>query len=340
MKVLDGLVIAIIAGLITNAIGGEVFKALEGKHEIFSLLRHTVYISQLVVPVLVGGMVAQSFKLDQIETAVVSMVSFIASGNVKATEAGLEIAGIGDLINTLLMVSVAVYVVLKLRGKFGSLKIILLPLIVVTLVGFLGLVTLPYVSGFTRAIGLLVERVTHLQPLLMSVLISIIFSIIIISPISTVAVALAISLAGLGSGAAGMGITAAAAVLVTGSMKVNAMGTTMAVLLGSPKIFMKNWVQYPKLNIPLISVAAITGLAGYLLNIQGTPESAGFGLAGLVGPINALALMEGQSLLTSLLSVFIAFGLVPFVSAFLINKLLVDVLNVFDYEIYKFGGHE
>ncbi|MDD7305111.1 MAG: PTS sugar transporter subunit IIC [Peptoniphilaceae bacterium] len=337
MTVLGGVSIAIIVGLVPNAIAGEIFKALQDKASIFKSMLIVVNISQLAVPALVGALVSKEFNLDLIETGVVTMITFISSGSIKPTDKGFMIAGIGDLINSILMVSIAVFVVLKLRGKFGNLNIVLLPLLLVVILGSLGLFTLPHVSSLTGAVGMLVEKITTLQPLLMSILLSMIFAILIISPFSTVAVALAIGLSGLGSGAANIGICSTTAVLVIGSSKVNNAGTTIAVLLGSPKMFMKNWIAHPKLNLPLVLTSAISGVFAYIFNIQGTPASAGFGFSGLVGPINAISFMKngfGQNLLVA----FIAFFLVPFAASFIINKVFVDILKVYDYKVYEFRG--
>ena len=49
---------------------------------------------------------------------------------------------------------------------------------------------------------------TELQPVLMSMLISMVFSFIIISPLSTVAIAMAIGLSGIAAGSASIGIAA------------------------------------------------------------------------------------------------------------------------------------
>ncbi|MDO5047968.1 MAG: PTS sugar transporter subunit IIC [Anaerococcus sp.] len=336
MKVFGGVSIAIIAGLITNAILGEVFSALKDKGSIFEFLLLVVNMSQMVVPALVGALIAKEFDFDLVEISVVTTTTFLASGSIKPVDGGYIIAGIGDLINTILVASLAVFVVLKLRGKFGSLNILLLPLVVVTFVGAIGLFTLPYVSQLTAAIGLLVEKITTLQPLLMSILLAITFGILIISPFSTVAVGLAIGLTGLGSGAANIGICATTAVVVIGSMKVNKSGITLAALLASPKIFLKNWIANPKLNIPIVITAGISGIFAYIFNIQGTAQSAGFGLAGLVGPINAISLSQnglGQAIILAAL----AFVIIPFITSIIVHKLLVGVLKIYDYDIFKFG---
>ena len=49
----------------------------------------------------------------------------------------------------------------------------------------------------------------------------------------------------------------------------------------------------PRIAFPMLITAAILGALAGVLNIQGTPYSAGFGLSGLVGPLNYINLAEG-----------------------------------------------
>ena len=69
-----------------------------------------------------------------------------------------------------------------------------------TIVGGLstiGVLILPYVHTINIAIGNMINSFTELQPVLMCMLISMVFSFIIISPLSTVAIAIAIGITGL-----------------------------------------------------------------------------------------------------------------------------------------------
>lgn len=170
----------------------------------------------------------------------------------------------------------------------------------------------------------------------MSVLLSISFALIIVSPISTVAIAYAVGLEGLASGAANLGIASAAMTLIVGAMYVNKIGVPLSVFLGSMKMFMPNWLRYPIMNIPLIANAIITGLLAYLFNIQGTTASAGFGFSGLVGPINALSFMNG-SMFKSILVLLFVFFIIPFTSAYLIDILCTKVLKLYDRNIFVYG---
>lgn len=338
-KLLAGISIAIIVGLIPNAILGELFKFLSTKASVFKYLLLIVQIAQFAVPCLVGALVSMQFKLNPIETASVTMSTLVASGVVSFNEDGFKIAGIGDLINTIIISGFAVYLCLLLRGKLGNLTLVLLPMIIVCIAGGIGVLILPYVKMITGAIGALIANFTNFKPLIMSILLSISFAIVIISPMSTVAIALAVGLSGLSSGAANIGICATCASLVVGSLRANPSGITIAVLLGSPKMFLSNWIKHPILNLPIILTALISGIFAYIFNIQGTPESAGFGFSGLVGPINAFARMEGSAF-NNLIITIIAFFIVPFVSAFVVDYLFVKVLKLYKHEVFKFESED
>src|SRR5699024_210883 len=53
---------------------------------------------------------------------------------------------------------------------------------------------------------------------------------------------------------------------------------------------MKNFFMKPKIAFPTLLTAAILGALAGVLNIQGTPYSAGVGLSGHVGPLNYINL--------------------------------------------------
>ena len=77
------------------------------------------------------------------------------------------------------------------------------------------------------------------------------------------------------------------------SYQANSLGTALAHVLGSPKIQMRNFFLKPVIALPMLITAAILGGLAGVLNVQGTPYSAGFGLSGLVGPLNFINLAAG-----------------------------------------------
>lgn len=339
-KLLNGVALGIVIGLIPNAILGEIFKALQNVHPLFSTSLFVVQAVQSAVPLLIGCLVGLQFALTPVEVATLGLTTFIASGAVKTTTVDekvlFHLAGIGDLINVILIAGLAVLFIYLLKGRLGALALLLVPVIVVTSLGTLGLVVLPYVSEISRLVGKMIQHFTELQPLLMSILIAVSFSVIVISPISSVAIGIAVGLTGLSSGAANIGIAACAMTLVVGSLFAkNKWGIILAVFFGSMKLFIPNWMRHPIINLPIICNGILAGFWAYLFNIQGIPQSAGFGFSGLIGPIHAYRFMEHAPWVrVSLL--FLAYFVLTTLGAYLWHLLLSKVLKIYTDEIYVF----
>ncbi len=334
-KLLNGVALGIVIGLIPNAILGSIFKFFIQDSSLIKTMYTILSISQLATPALIGLLVAMQFKMQAIEVAISAMVSFICAGSVNIVDGKMQIHGIGDLINTMIGAGLVVIVLKLLRGKFASLNIILLPVITTAVVGTVGILILPYVKSITGFIGKVISEVTTLQPLLMSVILAVIFALIIVSPISTVAVAFAVGLSGLGSGAANLGIASCAMTLIVGTMRVNKIGVPLTLFLGSMKVFMPNWLKYPIVNIPIIVNAIFAGFLAYFFNIQGTPASAGFGFSGLVGPIAAFEFMNGE-VYTRILILFLVYFVLTFVFALITDFIFIKILKLYKRDIFIF----
>ena len=158
------------------------------------------------------------------------------------------------------------------------------------------------------------------------------FSFLIVTPVSTVAMGLILFTNEnyVGAGAATLGLVSAAAVLAIGTYRANSKGASVAILLGAIKLMMPNCARKPQLFLTILTTAAVTGLSGYFLKILGTHESAGFGIIGLIGPTKSYAMNGGN-----LLPILLAFFVIPFVVAFLADRLFSDVLKFYKPEAYK-----
>ncbi|NGP45875.1 PTS transporter subunit IIC [Bacillaceae bacterium SIJ1] len=338
-KILAGVALGIVVGLIPNAILGELFKFLSQYHDIFATLNSVVVGIQFTVPVIVGVLIAMQFKMNSIQTVIVGTASFVGSGAASFQGNIWILTGIGDLINTMITASIAVLIIMLIQDKLKSLTIILLPIIAGGIAGFIGIILLPYVQLITDGIGQVINSFTTLQPLLMYILIAIAFSIIIVSPISTVAIAMAIGISGLAAGAANIGIAAAACMLVIGTFKVNNSGVPIAIFLGAMKMMMPNLLKNPIIAVPIGLTAAVTGFVASFVGIEGTKESAGFGFSGLVGPINAVKFMDG-SILVNIGMLILVYFIVPFIAAYVIHHLCTRVLKLYDPSVFKFISEE
>lgn len=338
-KVLAGVAMGIVVGLIPNAILGELFKFLSQYHEIFATLRSVVVGIQFTVPVIVGVLIAIQFKMNPLQTVIVGTAAFVGSGAASFQENMWILTGIGDLINTMITASIAVLIILFIKDKLQSLTIIFLPIIAGGVAGFVGILLLPYVQLLTTGIGHIINSFTTLQPLVMYILIAVAFSILIVSPISTVAISMAIGISGLAAGAANVGVAAAACMLVIGTVRVNNSGVPIAVFLGAMKMMMPNLLRHPIIALPIGLTAVVTAITANLFGIEGTKESAGFGFSGLVGPINAIKFMDGSMLMNIFTLVFVYF-VVPFATAFFIHHLCTKVFKLYDPSVFKFITEE
>ena len=340
LKVLNGATIAIVVALIPNAILATFLKPF-ASNPLFANWLHIVQVFQYFTPLMAGYLISMQFKLNPIQSSCVGGAAYIGSGAWKFVEVTMDgnvtnifrLAGIGDVINTMLTAALAILVIRLISAKLGSLNLVFLPIIVGTGVGWVGTLTLPYVSMITSLIGQGINSFTTLQPILMSILIAMSFSLIIISPLSTVAIGLAIGLTGISSAAAGMGVASAAALLVWACARVNKPGVPIAIGLGAMKMMMPNFLTNPIIGLPVAITAAISSLSVPIFQMVGTPASAGFGFVGLVSPLAALN--AGN---INVVIMLVAWIVVPFVVGFIVNKVCCDVLHLYKKDIFKFKG--
>ncbi len=341
LKILNGTTIAIVVALIPNAILGTFLKPFPDCAWLMEFY-HIIVAFQFLTPVMAGFLIANQFKFNPIQMSVVAGAVFIGSGAWRfipqATIADktaplFQLAGIGDIINVMITAALTVLVVKAIGNKLGSLTIVLLPIIAGAGMGYVGWKILPFVSQITFLIGQLINSFTLLQPWLMSALIAASFSIIIISPLSTVAIGIAIGLSGMSSAAAGMGVACTAAMLVWACARVNKPGVPIAVALGAMKMMMPNFMTNPIMALPAALTAAICSVTIPLWQMGGTPASSGFGLVGFVSPLAALN--AGN---ISIIQMLIAWVIVPFAIGFVVNKVLCDVLHLYKKDLFTFKG--
>lgn len=333
-KLLAGTAQGTIIALIPNAVLGAILKYF-AQYAIIQQIINAGLIFQLATPLIIGGLIAKQFDFTPNRIMIVAGASFVGSGVIKFDKAagGFVGAGTGDVINIMITAAIAVGMVAWLGDKLGSVEIIAMPIIVGTGAGVIGMLLYPYVTLITVALGNLINKFTELQPLALSILIACSFAALIISPITTVGIGLAIQLNGISAGAAAMGVAATTIVLVVNSWKINESGVTLAIALGGMKMMMPNLFKYPITLLPCLFTAIISAIPVALLNISGTPQSAGFGLVGIVGPLASLD--AGLNILL----VVVCWLLVPLAAAFLAKFLFEKVFKLYDSKkVFKYQG--
>ncbi|CAK8054639.1 PTS sugar transporter subunit IIC [Eupransor demetentiae] len=314
-----------------------------------------------LTPFLIGMSVALQFKMKNLDIGVVGIATMVSSsavrwrilepgGNHPLTDEKLTeptrifmTDGSGDIINAILVAGIAVaviWLVARYLNGFGSVAIILSPILIGGGVGLLGEIMAPWVAMLTTATGKGVEWLTNLAPLPMAILIAMAFAIIIITPISTVGIGLAIGLHGLAAGAAGMGVVATTIVLLINSWRVNNKGTTIAIGLGAMNLMMPAVFKKPITMVASLFTAALAALPVVFFNIQGTPTSAGFGYIGLVSPIQSVTSdsAAGSALISHYISpaiALLAWVVIPLLAGFLAQFIFSKLLQLYTPEDFK-----
>ena len=338
-NILAGTATGIIVGLIPNAVVSAILK-LFGQNAITASIGQALLIFQCATPLLIGALIAIQFKMVPLDVAIVAAAAYVGSGVTKfvpqivnpATKAqGVFVsAGTGDLINTMITAGLTVFLLLLVGERFGSVKIVAAPIIIGVGAGWIGLLILPYVSKITTWLGTVINSFTDLQPILMCILISCMFSILIVSPISTVAIGMAIQLNGLSAGAAAMGVAATTIVLVVHSWRTNKSGVTIAIALGAMKMMMPNLFRHPIILLPSLITAIVSAIPVALFHVSGTPASAGFGLVGIVGP---LASMDAGKYSLNFIMALLVWTVIPAIVAVICRFLFEKVLHIYDEKV-------
>ncbi len=161
-RVLSGVAIGIVAGLVPNAILGEIFKYFIDYASNFKTLLGVVVAIQFTVPALIGALVAMKFDLSPLAIAVVASAAYVLGEAVQRRfkNGAWIITGIGDLINTMITAAIAVLFILLIQHRVGSMALIVFPTVVGGISGAIGVLILPYTKMITTAIGNMVNGFT------------------------------------------------------------------------------------------------------------------------------------------------------------------------------------
>ncbi|GAA6824354.1 PTS transporter subunit IIC [Helicobacter pylori] len=335
MNILNAVGAGVVIALLPNALLGELLKFFKEGNDLLQTTYEIVVVIQSFMAFIIGVLTAHQFKFSGAGATMVGVSAMIGSGAIKLSGNGVTLNGIGDIINIIIVVMIASFLFLILQNKLGSLEMIILPVVIPVVSGIIGLYTLPYVSKVTKGIGHIINSFTEFNPMLMSVLICVAYALLMVTPISLVAIATAIGLSGLGSGAANMGIVASCVTFLFGSIRVNSAGVNLVLIIGAAKMMIPVYLKNLIIAVPLAINGIICGLVAYFINIQGTPMSAGFGYTGLVGPINAFNRMSGDPTTNIILLVF-GYFIIPFVAGFFVHELCKKFINRYSDELYKF----
>ncbi|MGE7660086.1 PTS transporter subunit IIC [Peribacillus sp. NPDC097197] len=283
-------------GLLFESIGGyldwEVFLAIGGATKV------------LLAPALGAGI---AYQLGGNSLVIFSAMASSAVGGaaINRTAEGAFTIVTGQPISAVLAALVATYVGKRLIGK-TKLDIMAIPLAAVLVGGVSGyglaLVTTPLLTWLSGQITAAVSG----SPLIGSMVIALVFSILLMTPASSAALAIALQLDPVSSAAALIGCTVQFVGFTVMSYKDNDMGGFLAQMVVTPKVQFPNLIKNPLYVIPPFVAAIVCApIATMVFDFQVSYELGGMGLSSLIAPI---AVLTGQGLYTFL--IYVAVGMV------------------------------
>ena len=335
MNILNGLALGAVVVLIPGALLGELFRALLPVFPAGAVVLNATSLSNSMMGLASGFIIGLIFKFTPIQMISLGLATMFAGGAAIFDSGTIMLVSTGDIINMGITASVGVGIILFLKNKLMDYHMLIIPATVLLIAGGVGMLTLPYVVQINTLVGSFIMQLLELQPLLMSILISMLFAFLIVSPLTTVGIAVAISLAGVGAAAANLGIVATSFSLAIAGWKVNTIGMGIVHVLGSPKISMPVVLSKPRTMLPVFANAAVTGAFAAIFSLEGTPMSAGFGISGLIGPINAINLTADGWTIQNILIVTLVFIVIPVTFGFIFNFVFTKLWAIVKPEDYK-----
>lgn len=231
-----------------------------------------------------------------------AMIASTVGGNaVHFTPAGLTFVS-GQPISAVIAAVIAVYVGKAVTGK-TKLDMMAIPFSAVVVGGVAGLglaaVTTPALNWLSAQIAYSIK----ISPFIGSALISLAWSVLLMSPASSAAIAIALKLDPVSSAAALIGCTVQFVGFTIMSFKENDAGANIAQGLVTPKVQFPNIIKNPKLVIPTFVASLVCApIAIVLFKFSSTYELAGLGLNSLIAPLNIAATQGVKGILIYILT--------------------------------------
>lgn len=241
----------------------------------------------------------------------------IGAGAISITEAGLMIKT-GEPIGALVAATLAVYIGKRLSGK-TSLDMMLVPFVTILLSGIVGIWLSHHISPVLNTVGAFIKDSSAGNPFVSSVVLSVVWGLLLISPASSAALAIALSLDGVAGGAALAGCVAQFIGFAVISAKENDLGGVLAQALCTPKVQLPNITKNPMILVPTVIASAIVGpVSALVFHMTAGKEIAGLGLSSLVAPINMIS-NQGLSVVPAMVITYIV---IPVAVSYMLYMIL------------------
>ncbi|WP_143463315.1 PTS sugar transporter subunit IIC [Levilactobacillus enshiensis] len=321
-RILSGMAIAIVAAVTPSALISPFINGLAPDSVFWGNIDTIANLGVYTVPVVSAILAANKFNCTMVEKASISLAALAASGAVSYQDGQFVLLGMGDIINTLLVIAIAIFVARKIRKYIGSFAIFWDPIICGVVVGAIGTWLYTYVHLISVVVGQTLKLFTSLQPTLMCMLIAMTFAVIVSTPLSSVGLGVAIGISGVAGGAAAVGVTSCFIMVAVGTFTSNKKGIPLVMFFGGVKMMLVNFAKHPRMLIPIALVGMLSGLTDSLVRLKCDSQFAGFGFP--VGPINSFSYMDGSTM-SRLAMLAIVYFIMPIIYSMIVYNVLQKI---------------
>ncbi|WP_232695866.1 PTS transporter subunit IIC [Brevibacillus daliensis] len=246
------------------------------------------------------------------------ITSSLGAGAITFTAAGFLIKS-GEPIGALLAATLATYIGKRISGK-TPVDMMIVPLGSILIAGWAGLWLSGAISPILTTVAGFIKDASSGVPFVSSIVISVVWGLLLLSPASSVALAVALNMDGLIGGAALAGCAAHFIGFSLISARENNLGGILAQLICTPKIQLPNITKNIWIVVPSVIAGAIAGpVSFFVFGIEVAKEYAGLGLCSLIVPIHLLTIYPPGYIILAMLVTYL---LIPGVISYLVYLAL------------------
>lgn len=195
----------------------------------------------------------------------------------------------GQPISATLTAIVTIWIGKRVTGK-TKLDMMAIPFAAVFVGGLVGVGLAAVITPLLNTLSKFIAESVAGSPILGSIVLSVVWSIFLMSPASSAAIAIALQLDPVSSAAALIGCTAQFAGWTAMSFRQNQIGANIAQSFITPKVQVPNLVKNPWTAIgPFISAIVCAPVATVIFNFEVPYTLAGLGLNSWIAPLNIIA---------------------------------------------------
>lgn len=246
-------------------------------------------VCQLMLAPAIGAGIAQQLGGNTLVIFSAMAASTVGANALTMNGDGSWVLTTGQPISAVLAAVIAIWVGKRVIGK-TKLDMMAIPFAGVFAGGVSGVGIAAVITPLLELMSAQIADAVSGSPLIGAMVISLVWSIFLMSPASSAAIAIALQLDPISSAAALIGCTAQFAGWTAMSYKQNEMGANIAQSLITPKVQVPNLVKKPMLVVgPFLSSVICAPLAILVFDFQVPYQIAGLGLNSLIAPINILS---------------------------------------------------